>query len=186
MHGITIDVMYPGLSPSQKVPHYRGWQRTSRTASGGAVDPISVGLLAALAGGFGGEAGRQVWASLRDLVSRPFGRAKGTQGTPAVSSGEPELTALIHAPGETERAHALSTALAVRAAVDPDFAAALDAWSQQARHVDTAGHGVRNEISGGTQFGPVVQGRDFSQLTFNTAPPPQGQATTGPDSGSSH
>ncbi|MFJ2833664.1 hypothetical protein ACIPC1_40020 [Streptomyces sp. NPDC087263] len=134
------------------------------------MDPISVGLLAALAGGFGGEAGRQVWASLSNLVHRPVRRAEATHGTLAVSSGEPELTALAQAPDEAERAHALSTAMAVRAAADPDFAAALDHWVEQARGVDTNKKEVRNEISGGTQYGPVLQGRDFSQLTFNTPP----------------
>ncbi|RVU14818.1 hypothetical protein EOT10_40220 [Streptomyces antnestii] len=148
------------------------------------MDPISIALLAALAGGFGGEAGRQVWVSLRDLVRRPLNRSDGAPALPAVSSGEVELTALVQAPDETEHAQALSTALAVRAAVDPDFASALGTWAEQAHRVDAMRSGVSNEISGGTQYGPVLQGLNYSQLTFNAAPAPadQGGAVEGLDS----
>lgn len=130
---------------------------------------MSVGVLAALAGGAGGELGRQSWAALSDLVRRPFGRQSG-----AVAPGEAELVALNAAPGELARAEALSAALLARTAEDPEFATALTSWHSRAL-VLTDGS-VTNTISGGTQYGPVIQGREFSDITFNSppAPPPQG------------
>ncbi|MFF2520321.1 hypothetical protein [Streptomyces sp. NPDC058086] len=142
------------------------------------MDPVSVGLLAALAGGAGGEAGRQAWAGLSALVRRPFRRNGGEQA-PVVSSGEPELVALTADPGAQGRAQALSTALAVRAAVDEDFRTHLAAWQEQATLVRTGDGAVTNTVSGGTQNGPVVQGRDFSNLTFTTPPPPPAPPSSG-------
>ncbi|WP_316756568.1 hypothetical protein [Streptomyces herbicida] len=137
------------------------------------MDPVSVGLLAALAGGAGGEVGRQAWAGLTELVRRPF-RREGSGRATAVSSGEPELVRLAGDPGDQGRAQALSTALAVRAALDEDFRTGLAAWAEQAELVRTGDGAVTNTISGGTQYGPVVQGRDFSSLTFTaTSPPPR-------------
>ncbi|MEH0417624.1 hypothetical protein [Streptomyces sp. B21-083] len=140
------------------------------------MDPISVTLLAALAGGLGGEAGRQAWQGLTALVRRPFHRG-GTDGDPtviipAVSSGEPELTALVQAPNDTARAQALSTALAVRAVLDGEFARHLEEWSRHARQTGERDGVVHNEISGGTYHNsPVIQGRDISGVTFNAPPP---------------
>ncbi|MFE5678656.1 hypothetical protein ACFQ7B_28145 [Streptomyces erythrochromogenes] len=134
------------------------------------MDPVSVALLSALAGGVAGEVGRQTWTALGALVRRPFGRGGGN--TPSVSSGEPELTSLATDPGDQGRAQALSTALAVRAAVDEDFRAGLAAWQEQAALVRTGDGAVTNLVSGGTQNGPVLQGKDFTNLTFNAAPVP--------------
>ncbi|MEV4976755.1 hypothetical protein [Streptomyces scopuliridis] len=135
------------------------------------MDPVSVGLLTALAGGAGGELGRQAWAGLSALVRRPFGQDGGGQA-PAVSSGEAELVRLAAEPGDQGRAQALSTALAVRAAVDEDFRSRLAHWQEQAELVRVGEGAVTNNVSGGTQNGPVIQGRDFSNLTFTTPPPP--------------
>ncbi|SOF02488.1 hypothetical protein SAMN05446589_9642 [Streptomyces sp. OV198] len=138
------------------------------------MDPISVALLAALAGGAGGEVGRQAWAGLSALVRHPFQRGDGTTpGAPAVSSGEAELARLEEAPADPARAQALSTALAVRAALDVEFSAGVQRWHEQARLVRTGDGAVHNQISGGTFSGPVVQGRDFSNIAFTTAPSPQ-------------
>ncbi|RLU80612.1 hypothetical protein CTZ27_34480 [Streptomyces griseocarneus] len=149
------------------------------------MDPISAAALAALAGGVGGEAGRQAWQGLSALVRRPFGRRAGTQdGTDdlAVSSGLPELTALEGAPEDQMRAQALATALGVRAALDAEFRELVMEWWRQAQTVgatDTVhntAHEVHNDISGGTQQ-TVVQGGNFSHLTFNASPgstPPMG------------
>ncbi|MFF3612757.1 hypothetical protein [Streptomyces sp. NPDC002580] len=132
------------------------------------MDPVSVGLLAALAGGAGGEVGQQAWAGLSALVRRrPFHRDSGGQ-TPTVSSGEAELVHLAADPDDQSRAQALSTALAVRAAVDGDFRTQLAVWLEQAKLVRTGDGAVTNTISGGAQSGPVLQGRDFSQLAFTT------------------
>ncbi|MFD6531250.1 hypothetical protein [Streptomyces sp. NPDC060184] len=81
-----------------------------------------------------------------------------------------ELGALSEAPGEPERAEALRDALVARAAEDPEFAAAMDAWLRGAPALSEGS--VTNTISGGTQHGAVVQGRDFSHLTFGGPPAP--------------
>ncbi|MEV7545648.1 hypothetical protein [Streptomyces sp. NPDC089915] len=135
------------------------------------MDPVSVGLLAALAGGAGGELGRQAWVGLSALVRRPFSREASEQA-PAVSSGEAELARLIDDPADQGRAQALSTALAVRAAMDTDFRTDLAAWHADAALVHGRDAAVTNSVTGGTQNGPVVQGRDYSGLTFTTTPPP--------------
>ncbi|MEY9997484.1 hypothetical protein ABIE67_009603 [Streptomyces sp. V4I8] len=135
------------------------------------MDPISVGLLAALAGGAGGELGRQVWAGLSALVRRPFRRGQDTE-VPAGGSGEAELVELEGAPDDPARAQALSAALAVRAGLDADFRTGLQQWHEQAKLVRTGDGEVHNSISGGTQNGPVLLGRDFSGVSFTTSPPP--------------
>lgn len=137
------------------------------------MDPISVALLAALAGGAGGELGRQAWTGLTTLVRRPFTRGQDESvQAPAVSSGQTELVRLQETPGDVARAQALSTALAVRAVVDSEFSSGLQQWHEQAKLVRTGDGDVHNTISGGTQHGPVLQGRDFSGLSFTTTPPP--------------
>ncbi|MFI1928078.1 MULTISPECIES: hypothetical protein [unclassified Streptomyces] len=133
------------------------------------MDPVSVGLLAALAGGAGGELGRQAWAGLTALVRRPFRRDAGEEA-PMVSSGEAELARLELDPVDQQQAQALSTALAVRAVLDTDFRTGLEDWQEQAKLVSTGDGTVHNTISGGTQHGPVLQGRDFSGLSFTTHP----------------
>ncbi|MEG3626862.1 hypothetical protein [Streptomyces poriticola] len=136
------------------------------------MDPISIGLLAALAGGVGGELGRQAWAGLSALVRLPFRRGQADADAPRVSTGEPELTALGQAPDDRARAQALSAALAARASLDPGFDSRLRQWHEGARLIPTEVGDVRNSISGGSQYGPVLQGRDFSGISFSTQPPP--------------
>ncbi|MCS0635002.1 hypothetical protein NX801_04880 [Streptomyces sp. LP05-1] len=137
------------------------------------MDPITAAALAALAGGLGSEAGRQTWQELTALVRRPFrrGAGHGPDGDESlrISSGEPELTALEARAADPARAQAPATALGVRAALDGEFRAGLDAWWQRARA--DAGGEVHNSISGGTRNGPVIQGRDISGLTFLTRAP---------------
>ncbi|MDJ0386076.1 hypothetical protein [Streptomyces sp. G-G2] len=140
------------------------------------MDPVTVGLLVALAGGAGGELGRQAWAGLGAVVRRPFRREDGGQAL-AISSGEVELERLDEEPADQGRAQALSMALAVRAAVDADFRDSLAAWLERAAWVQDSG-AVTNTASG-THNGPVVQGRDFTNLTFTTAPPPTGTSADG-------
>lgn len=137
------------------------------------MDPISVAALAALAGGVSGEAGKQAWTALRALVRRPF-RGRGAEGATApstVSSGESELAALTLRPSDPVRARQLSDALTARATHDADFREGLERWWTTAESAVAAGD-VHNSVSGGTQHGPVVQGRDFSNITFTTPPPP--------------
>ena len=136
------------------------------------MDPVSVTLLLALAGGAGGEVGRQAWAGLSALVRRPFRHGHDdSPDTPAVGSGEAELARLEEAPADPARAQALSTALAARAALDADFRNDLQQWHEQAKPVRTGDGDVHNTISGGAFHGPVVQGRDFSGISFTTPPP---------------
>nr|WP_203351774.1 hypothetical protein [Streptomyces sp. Sge12] len=136
------------------------------------MDPVSVGLLVALAGGAGGEVGRQALAGLSALVRRPFRRGDGTDGQdPPVSSGVAELARLEQDPADQARAQALSTALAVRAVLDTGFRTALEGWHEQAKLVRTGDGEITDTISGGTLNEPVLQGRDFSGLSFTTTPP---------------
>lgn len=135
------------------------------------MDPVSVGLLAALAGGAGGEMGRQAWQGLSALVHRPF-RHRGPSRS-GVSSAKAELVALEEDPGDAELAKALSTALAARAALDDDFHTGLQRWHEQARLVRTGDGAVRSTINGGTFHGPVIQGRDFTGTSFAAPPPSQ-------------
>ena len=136
------------------------------------MEPISLALLAALAGGAGGEAGRQAWSTLTALVRRPF-RSVGAadEEAPGSSSGLPELQAAERAPEDTDRISALNTVLAVRAALDPEFRAGLQEWQQQAKATVQGSSEVHNHISGGTQHGPVIQGQNFSGITFTNQPP---------------
>ncbi|MFI9240856.1 hypothetical protein [Streptomyces sp. NPDC053079] len=149
------------------------------------MDPISAALLASLAGGVGGELGRQVWAGLGVLVHRPFQRDEDGGQLPATRPGEAELARLEERPADPVRAQALSAALAMGAAVDMDFHAGLQQWLAQATAlVHSVGGDTRNEISGGTFRGPVLQGRDFSGASFTThtqpsPPTPPGGADPG-------
>lgn len=136
------------------------------------MDPITAAALAALASSAGGEAGRQSWQGLTALVRRPFRRGTAQvpegDGAAVVSSGEPEAAALAADPADPLHAQALVTALGVRAALDVEFRALLDAWWRAAQ--PGAGGDVHNSISGGTQSAPVVQARDVSGLTFHLPP----------------
>jgi hypothetical protein len=143
------------------------------------VDPISTELLLALSGGAGGELGRQAWAALSALVRRPSTGGQGTEDVPAVSTGDAELVELEGAPADAARARALSTALAVRAAVDAEFRTGLERWREQARQVCTGDGEVDISISGGTFYGPTLLGRDFPGTSFATASAPPGDPGSG-------
>ncbi|GAA1908410.1 hypothetical protein GCM10009716_17940 [Streptomyces sodiiphilus] len=150
------------------------------------MDPISEGLLAALAGGAGGELGEQVWASLGALIKRPFRRTGAEAGEGEPSSGEAELVALEEAPSDPARELMLRRVLAERATADPGFRNDLEEWLSAARQVRIAEGAVSNSITGGTFSGAVVQGRDFSSITFSAPPapaPPQDEARGTPTSG---
>jgi hypothetical protein len=143
-----------------------------------------LGLLAALAGGAGGELGRQAWAGLSDLVRQPFhrtpDRAEGAPDAGELASGESEMAALEQAPDDRGRALALRDALAVRAAADEGFAEALEQWHR--RTVEATGPGtVNNSVRGGVQHGPILQGRNFGNISFTATPvEPAGPAAEPP------
>jgi hypothetical protein len=96
-----------------------------------------------------------------------------------------ELTALAQEPADERRAQLLASALTLRAGMDAGFAAALDAWHQQAQQaVTSTGSGdVSASISGGSQ-GTIVTTRDVTGgLHFGTsasppAPPQPGKSGT--------
>jgi hypothetical protein len=144
------------------------------------MDPVTIGVvLLAIAGGAGGELGKQVWAGVSALVRRPFRHGQAMRTTAAtvapLPSGEAELTALERAPADEGRSRALAEVLVARAGGDADFRRALEGWWEQASLVRTGEGDVTNTINGGTQYGPVLQGRDFTGLTFgapSAEPPP--------------
>jgi hypothetical protein len=145
------------------------------------VDPVLVGLLAALAGGAGGELGRQTWEGLSALVRRPFRGTDGTNGADATAgTGLAELEELEQDPASGQRAQELSDALERRAERDPGFRAALATWREQAKRVSSEGS-VINRISGGTQHGPVLMGGPFTGVSFTTSPPPPQPPEEEPD-----
>jgi hypothetical protein len=150
------------------------------------MDAMAVGaVLTTIAAGGGEAVAGHAWESLAALVRRPFRRAQPSAGTDAgpaaLSTGEAELTALAAAPMDRGCAAALAEALVGRARSDSEFAAALASWWEQARQVPPAGN-VSNVVSGGTQYGPVLQGRDFGTLTFGApAVPPAAPPALDPD-----
>ena len=147
------------------------------------MDPVTIGaVLASIAGGAGGALGGQLWAGLSALVRRPFRRAHAPAGsTAALPGGEAELAALEQSPADERRAVALAEVLVARADADNEFREALQVWWEQASQIQISGD-VTNTISGGTFSGPVLQGRDFSGLTFGS-PAPSPSAPAGPDPG---
>lgn len=139
------------------------------------MDPVTIGaVLAVIAGSAGGTLGSQAWAEVSALLrrpSRPAGAATGiTAGLPL---GLAELSALEQAPADKQQAVALAEVLVARSAADAEFRQALEAWWEQASQFRIGGGDVANTISGGTQYGPVLQGGEFSGIAFNAAPPVQ-------------
>jgi hypothetical protein len=131
------------------------------------MDPVTLGaVLAAVAGGAGGALGSQAWNGLCALVRRHFrhGMASEAQGA-ASANGEAALAALEQHPGDAGPATELAGVLIARAGTDREFQRELAAWWEQARQV-RLGDDVSNTISGGVQYGPVLQGRDFTGLNF--------------------
>jgi hypothetical protein len=143
------------------------------------MDPVTLGaLLAALAGGAGGALGAQAWAGVSALVRRPFRYHQDTPAGTAPVSGAAELAVLQDNPADRDRAVVLAGVLLARADAEEEFGQALAGWWAQASQIPAGGE-VTSTITGGTFCGPVLQGRDFTNLTFGPAappcPPPPGQ-----------
>jgi hypothetical protein len=147
------------------------------------MDPVTIGaVLAAIVGGAGGALGTQLWAGVSALVRRPFRQAHAPgDSTVALPSGSAELMALEQAPADERRALAVAEVLVARAGADSGFRQELAAWWEQASQIDIGGD-VTNTVSGGTFHGPVLQGRDFSGLTFGS-PAGQPYPSPAPDPG---
>jgi hypothetical protein len=140
---------------------------------GPGIDPVTIGaVLAAIVGGAGGALGSQLWAAVSALVRRPFHRSNAFgEAAAALPSGAAQLAALEQSPADERRAVALAEVLVARADADSEFRDALAAWWAQASQLHISGD-VTSTISAGTFHGPVLQGRDFSGLTFGS---PAGQ-----------
>lgn len=138
------------------------------------MDPVTIGaVLLAIVSGAGTQLGTQLWEGVVSLVRRPFRhRAPGGHAAAAaVPSGEAELAALQQAPSDRQKAVALAEALLARSGLDDEFRQALESWWQQAEPIRAGIGNVVNTVSGGTQQGPILQGRDFHNITFGTPPP---------------
>ena len=116
----------------------------------------------------------QVRTNLAQLGSHQVRHQLATAvlGRVPLPGGEAELAALEQAPANREGAVALAEVLVARAGVDVDFRQALEGWWERSALVRTRAGNVANLISGGAQYGPVIQGRDFTGLTFGATPPP--------------
>jgi hypothetical protein len=150
------------------------------------MDPITIGaVLLAVLTGTSEALGSQLWASVVSLARRPLRRrtAAGTDAAVAVPSGEAELAALQHAPKDQQKAVALAETLLARAAVDTEFDRALNDWWERAEPFRARiGTIVDNTVRGGTQYGPVLQGQNFSGITFGaTVAPPAPSPPQNPD-----
>jgi hypothetical protein len=137
------------------------------------MDPVTVGaVLVAVVTGVSEALGGQLWAGVVSLVRRPF-RGRQAGGHPAaVASGEAEMLALQQSPNDQQKAVALAEVLLARAEADGGFDRALRDWWVQAEPVRAEIGNVSNTISGGDFHGPVLQGRDFTNLTFGAPPAP--------------
>ncbi len=134
------------------------------------MNPVTVGaVLLAIASGAAGEAGSKLWDAIATLARRPFGnRTKRT--AESIASGAAELAALEAAPHDGERAVALAQALLARSDADSAFRQELEAWWAQTKLLSAGAGSVTNTITGGVHHGPVLQGRDFTNVSFGTPP----------------
>ena len=139
------------------------------------MDPVTIGaVLLAIASGAGEGLGGKLWEGVVALLRRPFHGKDATgddvAGTAIATAGTAQLAALQQAPRDQQKAVALAGTLLARSAADPEFRQALEGWWKQAEPIRASIENVTNTISGGTQQGPVLQGRDFSNVTFGAPP----------------
>ena len=147
------------------------------------MDPVTLGaVLLAVVTGASEALGGQLLERLSSLIKRPSRRKAAAGGQVPVSSGEAELAVLRQEPGDQRTAVALAEVLLARASSDNEFGEALREWWAQAEPVRASLGDVTNTVSGGTQYGPVLQGRDFTNLTFGApiTPPPAPPGDPGP------
>src|ERR1700685_3937963 len=130
------------------------------------MDPVTVGaVLLAVVSGAAGAVGTQLWSGVGALVRRPFrGRSAERGAVSALPAGDAEFAALEEYPADERRAVALAEVLVARAGANAEFGQELEAWWALASP-------VRNTISGGIQFGPVLRAGRYIQATFQAAAP---------------
>ncbi|WP_406280924.1 hypothetical protein [Embleya sp. NBC_00896] len=156
------------------------------------MELISVDLLSGLAAGAGGDAGRLAWTRLVELVHIPMPRGEVDPGAGAearareggavphraapVPTGELELTLLGHeAPGGLRaytRAHALASALSLRADRDPLFARSIGIWYEAARRIRLDDDARHDPASGSGKCDVRVLDEDFNGPFRLDSPPP--------------
>ena len=143
------------------------------------MDPITLAaVLAAVVAGASEALSGQLLTGLAALVRRPWHRQTTEIESAALPAGQAELAALQEAPRDEHKAAVLAEVLLARSQADPGFEQALQQWWARAEPIRASVGDVTNRISGGTQHGPVLQGRDFTNLSFGTTPPPP---PAGPD-----
>ena len=135
-------------------------------------------VLVAVVTGASEALGGQLLTGLVSLVRRPWHR-KADAGPEALPSGQAELAALQQSRRDEQKAVTLAQVLLARADADAGFGRALEAWWSRAEPVRASVGNVSNTISGGTQRGPVLQGRDFTNVTLGATPCPPPPAAPG-------
>jgi hypothetical protein len=155
-------------------------------AVGGEVATLAAEVVpyaSAAAAAYGGA----VLAKVRDdaadatvgLGRRLLQRIFGTRG-----DGEPlpgPVADVVADPADEDAVAALRLAVRKALAADAGLQGEVRDMLGQARVIISGN--VSNTISGGTQQGPVLQGRDFSNLTFGVSPVPPTGAPRDPDAG---
>ncbi len=137
------------------------------------MDPVTLAaVLVAVVTGASEALGGQLLTGLASLVHRPWHRKTAEAGPAALPPGQAELQALQDSPHDEQKAVALAEAMLARSQADGEFGRALEQWWARAEPVRASLGEVTNTISGGTQYGPVLQGRDFTNLTFGASPAP--------------
>ena len=147
------------------------------------MDPVTLAaVLVAVVTGTSEALGGQLLTGLVSLLRRPGHRTTAAADPAALPPGEAELTALQQSPRDEHKVVALAEVLLARAQADAEFGRALQQWWGRAEPVRASIGDVTNTISGGTQYGPVLQGRDFTHLTFGApaSPPPAPPEGSGP------
>jgi len=136
------------------------------------MDPVTIGaVLLAVVTGASETLSGQLWAAVVSLVRRPPHRKMSANSD--VTSGEAELAALLQTSQNQQKAVALAERLLTRAAADVEFDQALKDWWERAEPVRVKlGLTVTNIINGGRQYGPVLQGQNFSGITFGATASP--------------
>ncbi|MFJ6214730.1 hypothetical protein ACIQGZ_15560 [Streptomyces sp. NPDC092296] len=116
------------------------------------------------------------WTQARDRVARFFARGSGDPAPQEqLEVSRAELAAARETGDDTGAADVEAewrTRLRRLLRADPAAAAELRALLAELGPQQTEPAGsVHNTINGGVQHGPVIQGRDFSGLTFHTSGP---------------
>jgi hypothetical protein len=124
------------------------------------MEPVSVDLLLAVASSVEGALGERLWSALVALAPGPIVGDRGDEGEVAVLRRRPDERAAI----------ALAAVLRTLADRDDDFRTALLEWCARAREAVPSRGYVSNTITGGSQYAPVIQGRDITNLIFNVTP----------------